>query len=181
MKNQLASVLVVGLAALLPGPLIRAEDKGVTDAREVRKEIESKKDKQVEAFKSRNLAGILENLAADYKLERWNGRTLTRTQMEANLKQRLARIKDIRTLAVTVDKLRVKEDEATVYTKQEFSGTVTDREGKELQVASSVIQREVWARTPQGWRVRLVEELYPKVTVNGQPVSVPIGRRPGDR
>jgi hypothetical protein len=93
------------------------------------------------------------------------------------VRQRMAGRIVVDNLAVNIDTINVNGNEATVMTSQNFARLVTDAKGVQHHVVSNTVHRETWVKTPQGWKVRLVEEMEPKVKVDGKSVPNLISKK----
>ena len=173
--TRLLTVIVTAapLIVILASPIL-AFDGGPRARAQVRTtariEIESQHSRQIAAYKRKDLKGFMEPLASDYKLKKWDGEVMDRRQTEEMVRQRMASRIVVDSLAVNIDTIDVSGNEATVMTSQNFARLVTDAKGVQHHVVSNTVHRETWVKTPQGWKVRLVEEMEPKVKVDGKSV-----------
>jgi hypothetical protein len=165
-------ILASPLQALDGGPRAKAQLR--TGARI---EIEAQHSRQIAAYKRKDLKGFMEPLASDYRLKKWDGEVMDRKQTEEMVRQRMAGRTVVDNLAVNIDTINVNGNEATVMTSQNFARLVTDTKGVQHHVVSNTVHRETWVKTPQGWKVRLVEEMEPKVKVDGKSVPNLISKK----
>src|SRR6185503_754943 len=61
-------------------------------------------------------------------------------------------------LSMRIKDLTIEGDDAVAIVEQESSRTFEDAQGMEHQLDVGAIQRETWTKTPDGLRLKLVEE-----------------------
>ncbi len=126
----------------------------------MRKELEAKYAKVVEAYRSKDIKAFMENKTPDFTGKSLNGRVATREQVEAGVRQRMERIKRLNYLKIEIKNITVVGDVAAAVTIQEFSRVITDAQGQEHTVVSKgTTHRDTWVRTEKGWMLKSVEEL----------------------
>jgi membrane-associated protease RseP (regulator of RpoE activity) len=155
-----------------------AESLAPTKERQaLRKELEAKCAKLEEAFKKKDIKMLTEDSGStsDFSLTFLNGKTATREELQEGLKQRMDRIKSVNHLKIELGNITVTEDKAVVITTQNFSRVITGPDGKDHTVVTSgTTHRETYVKTPQGWKIKHVEEIKQgKETVDGEPTKRP--------
>src|SRR5918997_830766 len=123
----------------------------------VRKELEAKYAKVVEAYRDKDIKAFMENKTPDFTGKSLNGNVATREQVEAGVKQRMGRIRKLNYLKIEIKNITVTWDVAVAITTQDFSRVVADAQGREHTVVSkSTTHRDTWVRTENGWMLRSV-------------------------
>lgn len=166
-KRLIAPIWVLAFATVVS--LVHAQNQPECV---VRKELEVKYAKVVEAYKDKDIKAFMANKAPHFTGKSVNGGLATREQVEAGVKQRMGRIKKVNYLKIKIKKLTVTGDEAVAITTQEFSRVVADAEGREHKVVSKgTTHRDTWVRSESGWMLKSVEELVQgKEIVEGQSI-----------
>ena len=149
----LASILVFG--ALVSSAIAQSQTRHT-----VRRELEAKYAKVVEAYRNKDIKAFMEDKTPDFTGKSLNGSVATREQVEASVKQHMERIKKLNYLKIEIGNITVTGDVAVAITAQEFSRVVTDAQGQEHTVVSKgTTHRDTWVRTENGWKIKSVEEL----------------------
>lgn len=160
-----ALILIVALGGGTAYPRAQGLDEHA-----VRKELEAKYAKVVEAYKNKDIKAFMENKTPDFTARSLNGRVATRQQVENGVKQRMERIIRLNYLKIEIKQLTITGDEAVAITTQEFSRVVADGQGQERTVVSAgTTHRDRWVKTANRWMLKSVEELAQgKESVEGQ-------------
>ncbi len=161
-------VCLCGMAALaLTGLPAHATSE---NERAVRKELEARYARVVEAYRRKDIAAFMADKTPDFTGRSLSGKMGTREQVEAGVKQRMERILRLNYLRIRIHKLTVRGDQAEAITSQEFSRVVADPQGREhTVVGKGTMHRDTWVRTADGWKMKRVEELKQgHETVDGQ-------------
>ena len=149
----LASILI--LVAVLSSAYAQRRLRHV-----VRKELEVKYAKVVEAYRNKDIKAFMQNKAPDFTGKSLSGNVATREQVEAGVKQRMERIKKLNYLKIEIKNITVIGDVAVAITTQDFSRVVTDAQGQEHTVVSEgTTHQDTWVKTENGWMLKSVEEL----------------------
>ncbi|HYP26725.1 MAG TPA: nuclear transport factor 2 family protein, partial [Blastocatellia bacterium] len=150
-----ALILMVAWAGATPS----THAQGLRE-RDVRKELQAKYAKVVEAYRNRDIKAFMENKTPDFTAKSLNGRVATREQVESGVKQRMERIIRLNYLRIKIERLTVTGDEAVAITTQEFSRVVADGQGRERTVVSKgTTHRDRWVKAESRWMLKSVEEL----------------------
>ena len=159
----LASILI--LAAVLSSVHAQNRTRHV-----VRRGLEVKYAKVVEAYRNKDIKAFMENKTPDFTGKSLNGNVATREQVEAGVKQRMERMKKLNHLKIEIKNITVIGGVAVAITTQDFSRVVTDAQGREHTVVSKgTTHRDTWVETENGWMLKSVEEIKQgKEYVDGQ-------------
>jgi len=144
---------VVCVCALLIPPAAAQE----ADAR---RDIQARIDASIEAMRRNDVEGQLANMTPDFTVKQIDGDVADRRGIEEYFRNRATQGLEIGPeTRVTVDRLELAGDEATVWTSQRFVRTRPGPGAARVRVETSVTHKETWVRTPEGWRIRHVEEI----------------------
>jgi hypothetical protein len=130
------------------------------DDPEVRKELEAQYKRLAEAHDRRDLKAIVGLKTADFHAIFPGGRVGDSKVMEQYSRQFLERNQPPYNIRVTIQKLNVSENKliAVAEILQEVT-RYQDLAGKRRKVDTSVVQRETWAKTPEGWKLKSVDNV----------------------
>lgn len=126
----------------------------------VRKELEAQYLKLAEAHDKRDLKTIVGLKTADFHAIFPDGRVGDSKVMEQYSKQFLESNQPPYNIRVTIQKLTVSENKliAVAEVLQEVT-RYRELADKRRKVDTSVMQRETWAKTPDGWRLKSVDNV----------------------
>ena len=100
-----------------------------------------------------------------------DGNVSTREQMYRRTRELIGRIERFDSLSETITELAVAGDTAHAIVDQRTVRQQRLPDGALHEVRTSVVQRESWIRTPQGWLLWRVDRIQPGQTlVDGQPI-----------
>jgi hypothetical protein len=152
-------VLPVVFLMLLTGGLNLAAVQAQDDP-EVRKELEAQYKRLAEAHDRRDLKAIVALKTADFHSIFPDGRVGDSKVMEQYTKQFLESNLPPYNIRVTIQKLTVSENKliAVAEVLQEVT-RYRELAGKRRKVETSVVQRETWAKTPDGWKLKSVDNV----------------------
>lgn len=154
-----ARQITLASALILAAAVSSAHAQGRA-GRAVRRELEAKYAKVVEAYRNKDIKAFMENKTPDFTGRSLSGNVATREQVEAGVKQRMGRIRKLNYLRIKIKNITVNRDVAVAITTQDFSRVVADAQGREHTVVSKgTTHRDTWVRTENGWMLRSVEEL----------------------
>lgn len=166
MRRSLSFVMAAMLIIGSSSALVRADSE-----RQVRKELKSNYARIVKGFKKNDTAIWEGFLAPDFKLKLLNG-SIQNRQWVVDYVRNNAKTFKIKKLSMTIKELIIEGDDATAVVEQKSSRIFNDEQGKSHQLDVGALQRETWTRTPNGWRLKAVEEwkvLY--VLKDGKPMT----------
>jgi hypothetical protein len=167
MKQLLAVLLLVGVLpgcskrpspeGSVPGPPPAASPAPASPGDDVRQELEANYQAIVAGFKNNDPSVWEAFLAPDFQLRLFDGQVKDRRWVSDYVRNN-AKVFKVVSLSIRVKRLTMEGDDAVAVVEQESSRTFVDGQGRPHQLDVGAVQREVWARTPQGRRLRLVEE-----------------------
>ncbi len=154
--KRLLPALVVAFASLCFGA---GAARAQSDA-EIRQELESKYKQLAEAHDRRDLKTIVGMKTADFHAIFADGRVGDSKTMEEYSRQFLEANAPPFNIRFTIRKLTVSDNKliAVAEVLQEAS-RMREMAGKLRKVETSVVQRETWARTPDGWKLKVVDDV----------------------
>jgi len=131
------------------------------DEAEIRKELDAQYRKLAEAHDRKDLKAIAALKTADFHSISPDGKVHDVESMEQYTKNFLEMNKPPYNIRVTIENLAVSENRliAVADVFQEAS-RMRDLAGKSRKVETSVRQRETWSRTPQGWKLKVVDNVH---------------------
>ncbi len=109
--------------------------------------------------------------APDFVLKRPNGAMLTCEQITAERQAKFERIKAINYLKIVIGNIELNDNEAIVFTTQNFSRIVPGSDGKDYTIVTDgTIHKEFWIKNDNGWQSKGFQEVRQgTVTVDEQP------------
>lgn len=126
---------------------------------DVRSEIQAQYDRLAEAFEREDIDAVLSFRTPDFNTIGPDGRHLSYAEMVDytrgwfELNQQPIRV------GFTIQEIEMRgADEAAVTVFQQGSRR-QEVDGKLRTVEHSVVQRETWVRTPDGWKIRMVDQV----------------------
>ena len=154
MKKQMFIVLFIGFLICLNAVVFAQDDA------DVRKELDAQYKKLAEAHDRKDLKTIVALKTSDFHAFFTDGRVGDAKIMEMYSKEFLARNQPPFDFRFTIQKLTVSYNKiiAVVETLQEGS-RYQDLAGKRRKVDTSVMQREIWAKTTTGWKLKSVDNV----------------------
>ena len=156
MGNRFAS-LIVWFVVAVAWPAIASSQPN--DAA-VRKELEIQYQKLAEAHDRKDLKAIAALKTADFHSIGPDGKVQDVLTMQEYTKRFLEQNQPPFHIRNTIQQLTVSENRliAVVEVFQEVSRN-RELAGKIRKVDTSVVQRETWAKTPEGWKLKLVDNV----------------------
>jgi hypothetical protein len=145
-------VLITGCSSLAA---VHAQDDS-----QVRKELEAQYKKLAEAHDRQDLKAIVGLKTADFHSIFPDGRVGDSKVMEQYSKQFLEGNQPPYDIRVTIQALSVSEN-GLIAVAEVFQEATRYRElaGKRRKVDTSVLQRETWAKTAEGWKLKVVDSV----------------------
>jgi len=155
MKRLLLTILSALFIVCLNATVIHAQDDQT-----VRKELEAQYKKLAEAHDRRDLKAIVALKTQDFHAIFPDGRVGDSRVMEEYSRRFLANNQPPYNQKFTIQKLTVSENRliAVAEVFQEVT-RYQDLEGKRRKVDTSVVQRETWSKTPDGWKLKCVDNV----------------------
>jgi ketosteroid isomerase-like protein len=155
MKKLVSTVLSALIFSSLNLVAVRAQDDS-----DVRKELEAQYKRLAEAHERQDLKAIVALKTADFHAIFPDGRVGDSKQMEQYSKQFLESNLPPISTRFTIQKLTVSENRliAVVEVLQEVT-RYRELEGMRRKVETSVVQRETWSKTADGWKLKSVDNV----------------------
>lgn len=138
---------------------------------EVRRELEARYRENEAGFFARDPDRVMRLRHPDFHTITPDGKLSTREQMYDRTRAFIGRIERFDSLAEAITALTLAGDTAHAIVDQR---TVRQQriEGALHEVRTSVVQRESWIRTPQGWLMWRVDQIQPGQTfVDGKAIA----------
>ena len=176
MKKQVSMMLFIAAFICLKATVFAQDDA------EVRKELDAQYKKLAEAHDRKDLKSITALKTSDFHAIFVDGRVGDVRIMEQYSKQFLETNQAPFNIRFTIQKLTVSENRliAVAEVFQE-AARYRDLAGKRRKVETSVIQRETWAKTSDGWKLKSVDNVREmKRFVDGKRVDLSRPYNPDD-
>ena len=155
MKNLLLTALSALMISCLNLVAAHAQDDP-----EVRKELEAQYKRLAEAHERQDLKTIVGLKTADFHAIFPDGRVGDSKLMEQYSKQFLESNQPPYNIRVTIQKLTVSVNKLIAVAEVLQEATrYRELAGKRRKVETSVVQRETWAKTPDGWKLKSVDNV----------------------
>ena len=149
------------LLAALALSLLSALPCAAQDDADVRKELEAQYKKLAEAHEREDLEAIVALKTADFHAIFPDGKVGDSQTMEQYSKQFLETNEPPYDIRVTLQKLAVSEHKLIAVAEVLQEATrYRELAGKRRRVDTSVIQRETWAKTSEGWKLKCVDDVH---------------------
>jgi hypothetical protein len=155
MKTVLRVIFLLLTASFFASGVVRAQDDS-----EIRKELEAQYKKLAEAHDRKDLKAIVGLKTADFHTIFPDGRVGDSKMMAEYSRQFLENNQPPYNQKFTIQKLAVSENKLIAVGEilQELS-RYRELEGKRRKVDTSVLQRETWAKTADGWKLKSVDNV----------------------
>ena len=138
----------------------------------VLKELEAVFAKRVQAVKNKDADAQIAQVSPDYSAQEPDGQTLNYEQIVAYIRRGAEQFVTVKDLSVTIESLTINGNEAIVDARQKIFRTQRLRDGNIHDVATGVLQREIWVKTKEGWKLKRVDDLRErKILVDGKPLN----------
>lgn len=125
----------------------------------VRKAIEEWYARNIEAFKAKDVAAIMALRAADFHTITPDGRTNTLSDMKAYTERFLGMIDHFISQEFQIGTINVQGEFASADVSQKTIRMQRFPDGKSHRVEATVIQRETWKKTAEGWKLYRVDNI----------------------
>jgi len=144
------------------------------DPATVRKELEQRYAENEEGFKAKDPDRVMRLRHPDFHTITPDGKVSNREQMYDRTRMFIGRIAAFDSLSETITSLTLNGDTAHAIVAQHTVRKQFFPDSTLHEVKTSVVQRESWIRTPQGWLMWRVDEIKPGDTiVDGKPLPKP--------
>ncbi|HYN25400.1 MAG TPA: nuclear transport factor 2 family protein [Pyrinomonadaceae bacterium] len=126
----------------------------------VRRALEEQYAKIAEATRKKDLVALLALRTPDFTVKTASGETWTYMQSADYVKRGFEQVLSIVSLSFTIEMINVSGNEAAAIIHQQWS-RMQMMKGKLRRVDTSAVQRETWINTPEGWRLKLIDDVQP--------------------
>ena len=138
----------------------------------VLKELEAVFAKRMQAVKNKDAEAQIAQVSPDYTAQEPNGQTLNYDQIAAYMRRGAEQFVTVKDLSITIESLTISGNEAIVDARQKNFRTQRLGDGNIHDVETGVLQREIWVRTKEGWKLKRVDNLRErKILVDGKPFN----------
>lgn len=137
----------------------------------VKRELAARYAENEAGFFARDADRVMRLRHPDFHTITPDGNVSTREQMYRRTREFIGRVERFDSLSETITELTLAGDTAHAIVDQRTVRQQRFPDGALHEVRTSVIQRESWVNTPQGWLLWRVDQIQPGQTfVDGQPV-----------
>ena len=158
-KNWVAVILLAaGCHMAACSSIATAPPASHLSAAEARRLLEAAYAEQRSAMLSKNVEAVLRLRTADFQAILPDGRVVTAEQQAAGTRDLLANVVEWVALRNDLGEIRINGDELAVEVTQHTIRRQM-RDGVMRRIANWVMQTETWVRTPEGLRVRRVDNI----------------------
>jgi ketosteroid isomerase-like protein len=139
----------------------QATEAKAQDEASVRRELEAQYTKLIEAHYRKDLKTILALKTSDFHTIGPDGKINDHQMMAEYSRQFLEMNQPPFTIKMSIKELKVSENRliAVAVILQEAT-RYRELAGKRRKVETSVVQRETWAKTPDGWKLKVVDDVH---------------------
>lgn len=139
-----------------------------TTEADARKAIQAQLDQSAKALADKDVDAYSKNWTSDYKVTGIFGETLDRERAASGLRDALANVSNVKA-TMTIDRLKVNGDTATVLIRRKGTADVTSPDGKALPFSRDEREVQTWTKTPDGWKQKAATVLTQKDTIDAKP------------
>ena len=140
----------------------------------VRRELEQRYAENEEGFKAKDPDRVMRLRHPDFHTITPDGKVSNREQMYDRTRAFINRIAQFDSLSETITALTLSGDTAHAIVAQSTVRKQMFPDSTMHEVKTSVVQRESWIKTPEGWLMWRVDEIKPGATiVDGKPLPQP--------
>ena len=172
--HKLPSVACVILMLVAAGTGCQSKQGGSTSSdklADVRQELEARYKENEAGFMAKDADRVMRLRHPDFHTITPDGKVSTREQMYDRTRQFIARVAHFDSLSETITSLTLSGDTAHAIVDQHTVRKQLFPDSTLHEVRTSVLQRESWIKTPQGWLMWRVDEIKPGDTiVDGKPL-----------
>lgn len=166
------AVLVAALAGAGCAPQGASGDGAVDSTALVKRELAARYLENEAGFTARDPDRVMRLRHPAFHTITEDGTISTREQMYQRTREFIARIERFDSLSETITALTLAGDTAHAVVDQRTVRQQRLQDGALHQVRTSVVQRESWIRSPEGWLLWRVDSIQPGVTlVDGKPLQ----------
>ena len=138
---------------------------------QTRNEIEEIYARRTAAIKKKEFAHLKTYEADEYVEKSKDGNVINRKQADAEADELFARVKEVWAYSSTITNMTggKESDEVIVDTNDRGRLSILGPDDKILKIRAEGRSRDVWKRTPKGWKMKSHEELESNVELEGKP------------
>jgi len=126
----------------------------------VRSALEEQYAKISEVTRKKDLVALLALRTPDFTVKTAKGETWSYEQSADYVKRGFEQVQSIVSLSFTIGTISVSGNEAAAIIHQQWA-RMQMMKGKLRRVDTSAVQRETWINTPEGWRLKLIDDVHP--------------------
>src|SRR5262245_52903986 len=139
-----------------------------------RRELELRYQENEAGFFAKDADRVMRLRHPDFHTITPDGTVSNREQMYDRTRKFIARIAEFDSLSEVITSLTLNGDTAHAIVAQRTARKQMFPDSTMHEIKTSVVQRESWIKTPQGWLMWRVDEIKPGATiVDGQPLPNP--------
>ena len=144
------------------------------DPATVQKELEQRYVENEAGFRAKDPDRVMRLRHPDFHTIDPDGKVSNREQMYDRTRKFIARVAEWDSLSETITALSLSGDTARAIVLQRTTRKQFFPDSTLHEVKTSVVQRESWIKTPQGWLMWRVDQIKPRATiVDGKPLPQP--------
>lgn len=145
---------------------------------DARSELQTIYNGLLQAYKKQDFAHFMKYQAADFKMKLPDGKVINKQQANADMKRGMemrAKMKNapMPKIGLRVQSVVPKGNTAVATVATTASMSRKDPQGKSHTFSSMSTERHTWVKSPQGWKVRLIEPLKSTALMDGKPINMP--------
>lgn len=160
MSPRLCSLTAVWLATIMTSGACRTPKPSPSpEAATVRRQLERQYELNRQAFLKEDLDAIMALRTDDFQTVGPDNQTRGRAAMRQYTAGLLNGIERWNELTFAIDSLEIVGDEAQAIVRQHLDRMALRPDGKVHHVETWATQREIWLRTPAGWKLRRVDSV----------------------
>ena len=126
----------------------------------VRRALEAQYAKIAQANFNKDLTALLALRTPDFSVKMPSGETWTYEQAANYSRRGFEQVQSIISLTNDIELILLNGNEAAAIVHQQWS-RMQVMKGKLRRVDTSAIQRETWVHTPEGWKLKLIDDIHP--------------------
>jgi ketosteroid isomerase-like protein len=170
-EKTMKKVLLIAALTLTCLPFLFAQSKDIKTkvkdgrvttrdkSKPVRKAIEDWYARNIAAFEAKDVAAVMALRTDDYYTVTPDGKTNTRSDMEAYTLRLLTNIDHFISQDFQIGTIEVTGDLASAEVTQKTIRMQRLADGNLHKVEAGAVQRETWRKTPDGWKMYKVEDV----------------------
>jgi len=132
----------------------------VNKSKPVRQALEAQYAKIAEAQKNEDIEALRRLRTPDFTVEMPGGETWDLEQSLNYSRRGFEQVEFTILISNTIESLDVHGDVAVAVVQQRWSRMQT-KQGALRRVETTAVQRETWVETPDGWKLRLIDDIHP--------------------